>query len=117
MSPLPEPVDLLLANLPYVGTDEVDTIPPDVRLYEPQQALFSGRDGLDLLRRLSEEAQRSSVLAPTGVMLLEIGYQQQEELTCLFQEIWPGATITCRRDNAGIDRLLQVETSIVEEQL
>jgi len=51
VSLLPEPVDLLLANLPYVGTDEVAGLPLDVRLYEPHQALFSGPDGLDLLRR------------------------------------------------------------------
>jgi len=114
VSLLPEPVDLLLANLPYVGTDEVDGLPLDVRLYEPHQALFSGPDGLDLLRRLGEEVHRCSVLKPAGVLLLEIGYQQREELTHFLHDLWPSATITCRQDNAGFDRLLQVETSIME---
>ncbi|HWS84396.1 MAG TPA: peptide chain release factor N(5)-glutamine methyltransferase [Ktedonobacteraceae bacterium] len=109
VSPLPEPVDLLLANLPYVGTDEVDDIPPDVHLYEPHLALFSGPDGLDLLRRLGEEVQRCSVLKPTGVLLLEIGYQQREQLTHLLHKIWPNAIIACQQDHAGFDRILQVK--------
>ncbi len=114
VSLLPEPVDLLLANLPYVGTDEVDGLPLDVRLYEPHQALFSGPDGLDLLRRLGEEVHRCRVLKPAGVLLLEIGYQQREELTHFLHDLWSSATITCRQDNAGFDRLLQIETSIIE---
>lgn len=111
VSSLPEPVDLLLANLPYVGTNEVGDISPDVHLYEPNQALFSGPDGLDLLRRLGEEMHRCNVLKPAGVLLLEIGYGQREELTHLFQDFWPDATITCQKDHAGFDRILQIETS------
>ncbi len=114
VSLLPEPVDLLLANLPYVGTDEVDGLPLDIRLYEPHQALFSGPGGLDLLHRLGEEVHRCSVLKPAGILLLEIGYQQRGELTHFLHDLWPSATITCRQDNAGFDRLLQVETSIIE---
>ncbi len=110
VSSLPEPVDLLLANLPYVGTDELGDVSPDVQLYEPHQALFSGPDGLDLLRRLGEEVRQSRVLKPAGALLLEIGYQQQEELTRLFHSLWPSATITCRKDHAGFDRILQIET-------
>lgn len=110
LSSLPEPVDLLLANLPYVGTDELRDISPDVQLYEPHQALFSGPDGLDLLRRLGEEVRKSHVLKPAGAVLLEIGYRQREELTRLFHDYWPSATIICRKDHAGFDRILQIET-------
>src|SRR5205823_3907553 len=49
--PLPEPIDILTANLPYVGIDEMAELAPDVRAYEPHLALFSGPKGLDLLRR------------------------------------------------------------------
>lgn len=110
VSPLPEPIDLLLVNLPYVGSDEVDDLPPDVHLYEPHQALFSGPDGLDLLHRLGGEIYRSNVLKPAGVLLLEIGYQQREQLRHLLQKFWPNATITCQQDHAGFDRILQVKT-------
>ena len=109
ISPLPEPVDLLLANLPYVGTDELDAIPPDVHLYEPHQALFSGPDGLDLLRRLGKDISQQNVLKSAGILLLEIGYQQREALTHLFHDIWPDATITCQHDSAGLDRILQIK--------
>src|SRR5260370_33718781 len=114
VSLLPEPVDLLLANLPYVGTDEVDGLPLDVRLYEPHQALFGGPGGLDLLHRLGEEVHRCRVLKPAGVLLLEIGYQHRGELTHFLHDLWPSATITCRQDNAAFDRRLQVETPIIE---
>ena len=110
ISPLPESVDLLLANLPYIGTDEIDDIPPDVRFYEPYQALFSGQDGLELLRRLAEEVRRYNVLKPAGVLLLEIGYQQREQLTDLMYKLWDDAYIVCVKDNAGFDRILQVRT-------
>src|SRR5579859_972146 len=50
LAPLPEPVNILTANLPYVGTDEMNELAADVQAYEPYLALFSGAEGLDLLR-------------------------------------------------------------------
>src|SRR5579885_1241427 len=46
LEPLPEPVDLLLANLPYVASDEAEILPVDVREYEPHLAIFGEDDGL-----------------------------------------------------------------------
>lgn len=109
LTPLPEAVDLLLANLPYVGTDERSAMLPDVLDYEPHLALFSGTEGLDLLERLLREAGRSQKLRPQAVLLLEIGYRQRETLTLLAGELWPQARITCLRDMAGWDRILQIE--------
>jgi release factor glutamine methyltransferase len=109
LTPLPEAVDLLLANLPYVGTDEQPTMTPDVLNYEPHLALFSGPNGLDLLSRLLNEAAQSDKLRTGAVLLLEIGYQQREPLTFLAQKIWREARITCLRDYAGWDRILQIE--------
>lgn len=108
LSPLPEPVDILIANLPYVGTDEVDVMAPDVLAYEPHQALFSGPNGLDLLQRFFEEARQPEKLKAHGVMLLEIGYQQREPLANLLAHLWPDALITFQKDYAGWDRMLQV---------
>jgi release factor glutamine methyltransferase len=51
LAPLPEPIDLLTANLPYVGTDEMEVLTPEVHAYEPHLALFSGDQGLDAMRR------------------------------------------------------------------
>ncbi|GCF10483.1 peptide chain release factor N(5)-glutamine methyltransferase [Dictyobacter arantiisoli] len=108
LSPLPEPVDVLLANLPYVGLDEMHAMSQDVLAYEPHLALFSGPHGLDLLYRLCKEVYLSGTLRVGGTMLLEIGYQQCEPLTHLLHELWPQATVTCRKDYAGWDRLIQL---------
>jgi release factor glutamine methyltransferase len=109
LAPLPESVDLFLANLPYVGTEEQHTMLPDLLDYEPHMALFSGAEGLDLLERLLREASQSTKLRAGAVLLLEIGYRQREPLTHLASELWPQARITCLRDLAGWDRVLQIE--------
>ena len=108
LAPLPEPVDILTANLPYVGTDEMNELAPDVYAYEPHLALFSGPQGLDLLHRFFMELQHSQKLAEAAVMLLEIGYRQREPLTSILHEIWPQAAIAFTKDYAGWDRVLQV---------
>ena len=46
---------MLIANLPYVGTNEMETLSPDVRAFEPHLALFMAREGLDLLQRFFVE--------------------------------------------------------------
>ncbi len=110
LAPLPEPVDLLLANLPYVGTTEQATMLPDVLNYEPHLALFSGPDGLDLLQRLLREAAQTAKLRAGAVLLLEIGYQQREALAQLASELWPQAHVSCIHDYAGWDRVFCIET-------
>jgi release factor glutamine methyltransferase len=109
LAPLPEPVDVLTANLPYVGTEEMEVLAPDVREYEPHLALFSGPQGLDLLRRFLLEAQRPGKLKERAIMLLEIGYQQREPLTQWLHEIWPEANVEFEKDYAGWDRILKIE--------
>ena len=108
LAPLPEPVDILIANLPYVGTGEMNILAPDIQAYEPHLALFSGPNGLDLIGRLLIEAKQSAMLASETVLLLEIGYQQHKALTRLVNELWPRAIVTFKRDFAGWYRVLQV---------
>ncbi|MGW5678982.1 putative protein N(5)-glutamine methyltransferase [Streptomyces sp. NPDC003860] len=67
-------VDVLLANVPYVPTDEIDFLPAEAREYEARAALDGGRDGLDVLRRVAAEAR--SWLAPGGSLLFETGQRQ-----------------------------------------
>lgn len=110
LTPLPQAVDLLLANLPYIGTSEQASMLPDIVDYEPSLALFSGPDGLDLLQQLLQEARSQERLRPGATLLLEIGYRQRAPLTRLAQQIWPQARIRCLSDYAGWDRILQIET-------
>ncbi len=111
IAPLPEPVDLLTANLPYVGASETAQLTPDVQNYEPHLALFSGPDGLDLLERFLTDVARSNVLKAEGVVLLEIGYQQRERLAQMIYALWPQAKLSIYKDYAGWDRVLQVTLS------
>jgi release factor glutamine methyltransferase len=70
------PLDLIVANLPYVRTGDLAALPPEVRA-EPARALDGGPDGLALVRRLVEAA--SGLLASGGALALEIGAGQAAE--------------------------------------
>ena len=108
LAPLPEPVDVFTANLPYVGTNEMDILGADVRSYEPHLALFGGPDGLDVLQRLFLQTRQSRVAREGSVFLLEIGFRQREPLIEMVREVWPRAVVAFKKDFAGWDRLLQV---------
>lgn len=71
---LTERFDLVTANPPYIAAEELPTLPPDVRDYEPHLALLGGTDGLDFYRRLADEAP--AYLASNGVLAAEVGYGQ-----------------------------------------
>jgi release factor glutamine methyltransferase len=70
-------VDVLLANVPYVPTEEVGLLPPEARLHEARLALDGGPDGLDLLRRVSAAA--THWLAPGGHLLFETSERQASQ--------------------------------------
>lgn len=67
-------VDVLVANAPYVPTEEIELLPPEARLHEPRLALDGGADGLDVLRRVIAEAPLW--LAPGGHLLVEASERQ-----------------------------------------
>jgi release factor glutamine methyltransferase len=67
-------VDVLVANAPYVPTEEIELLPPEARLHEPRVALDGGADGLDVLRRVIAEAPLW--LAPGGHLLVETSERQ-----------------------------------------
>ncbi|MFD5872922.1 putative protein N(5)-glutamine methyltransferase [Streptomyces sp. NPDC060322] len=67
-------VDVLLANVPYVPTDDVGLLPAEARIHEPLVALDGGGDGLDVMRRVVAEA--TDWLAPGGSLLVETSERQ-----------------------------------------
>jgi release factor glutamine methyltransferase len=109
LSPIPEPVDILIANLPYVGTEEIPEISLDVLDYEPHLALFSGSQGLDLIVRLLEQAQQRTKVKANAVILLEIGYRQYAMVQEKVKQIYPEAAVSVKKDYAGWDRIVQIE--------
>jgi len=72
--------DLIIANLPYIPTNEIAALSPEVR-HDPLTALDGGADGLDFIRRLIESAPAR--LAPGGALLLEIGVGQADAVNAL----------------------------------
>lgn len=107
LEPLPEPVDVILANLPYVPTASLATLAPEVAHYEPWASLNGGREGLDLIRHLL--AQVPSRLRPKGRLLLEIGAGQAAAVAQAAAEAIPGSHVRMVRDLAGLDRVAVVE--------
>ncbi|HWU11868.1 MAG TPA: putative protein N(5)-glutamine methyltransferase [Streptomyces sp.] len=67
-------VDVLLANVPYVPTEDVEFLPAEARVHEPRVALDGGSDGLDVMRRVVAEAK--DWLAPGGSLLVETSERQ-----------------------------------------
>ncbi len=106
LAPLPEPVDILLANLPYIPEGDRASLMPEVAAYEPPAALFSGETGLDHIARLLEQAPRH--LRPGGRILLEMGCDQGEAAATLARHAFPQAQVQILRDLAGRDRFLIV---------
>jgi release factor glutamine methyltransferase len=96
------PFTLIVANLPYIPTGELASLSADVRS-EPALALDGGADGLDLVRRLVGEAP--GLLAPGGVLALEIGAGQAEATRALLQAA-AFTDVQTRRDLAGIERVV-----------
>lgn len=73
--------DLVISNPPYLTTDEMDTAAPEVRGHEPELALVSGADGLDVIRRILAEAPGH--LNPGGLLALETGIEQGEGMAAM----------------------------------
>ena len=107
LEPLPEPVDVIVANLPYLPTERIPTLQPEVQ-WEPTAALDGGPDGLDHIRRLLAQASAGDRLKPHGVILLEMDPEQMAESQRLAASSFPEAEITVEPDLAGRDRVLSV---------
>lgn len=69
-------VDILVANVPYVPSTTIPTLPTEARDHEPRAALDGGSDGLDVLRRVASGAPRW--LAPGGHLLMEVSHRQAQ---------------------------------------
>jgi release factor glutamine methyltransferase len=94
--------DLVVSNPPYCAEHEIDGLCPEVRDFEPRQALAGGPDGLDLLRALSADAAR--VLAADGWLLLEVGAGQAGPVRAFLAADGRYTDIVMADDHAGIPR-------------
>lgn len=111
--PLPTAVDVIVANLPYVATPEIASLPATVRDYEPLLALDGGPDGLQAFRAFFDGLVRAgpeAKLRPGGRIYLEIGADQGPAVKLLAELALPGADVYVLPDYSGRDRIVVAAT-------
>lgn len=99
------PYDAILSNPPYIRRAEIAALSPEVG-HEPFIALDGGEDGLVFYRAILKEY--SPLVRPGGYILLEIGYDQAEDLQALTAEVLPHASFRVIRDLGGRDRVVVI---------
>jgi release factor glutamine methyltransferase len=101
-SHLSQQFDLIASNPPYIGRQEADSLPREVRQHEPAVALFGGETGTELYAPLI--AQAAAMLKAGGLLILELGHNSAQCVSCLLDAPgWTNVAITC--DLAGIPRV------------
>jgi release factor glutamine methyltransferase len=104
LSPLPEKVEVIIANLPYVQKADLAGM-PSVK-YEPVLALDGGESGLDEIFQLCHQLPEK--LLAGGLVLMEIGMGQGPAVTDFIHKLYPMARIEMIPDLAGIDRVVKL---------
>ena len=96
-------IDIIASNPPYVATDEFEDLQPEVRDYEPRQALDGGADGLDFYRRFFRETQ--ALAKPDMAVALELPDKKSADVQAIAEDHrWQ--EIEIKPDHAGIPRVL-----------
>jgi len=111
LDPLPEPVDIIVANLPYIATGDLATLPQQVRDFEPVLALDGGSDGCLILHALVHAmatAEGRARIKPGAVALLEIGADQGDAMRAIVSTELPGHEFTVLADYSGFDRIVVI---------
>ena len=104
LEPIPEPVDLIVANLPYVRKSQLARV--SSTRFEPRLALDGGSDGTERIHQLCRQVD--SKLRPGGSLLLEIGQGQRGAVTALLHTLFPRGKIEVMPDLSGIDRVVSL---------
>ena len=122
LEPLPQLVDLIVANLPYVPSQRISTLQPEIQ-WEPRQALDGGEEGLDQIRRLLEQAAGSLPEDPSedgnadrlpgrlkenGIILLELDPEQVPAVQEMADRLFPGAETSVEPDISQRDRIFVI---------
>ena len=79
-----EKFDIIVSNPPYIRSETIGELAPEVRIHEPRMALDGGDDGLYFYKRIIPEA--ADYLRTGGMLFLEIGYDQAEQAGALMKD-------------------------------
>ena len=123
-APFPEAVadragefDAVVSNPPYIPETELATLQPEVRDWEPREALTGGADGLDLIRTLAAQAPRllrpPRQGSPASLLALEVAFGQADRVAALLRATGQYAPIETVPDLAGIPRVCIAHVSYV----
>jgi release factor glutamine methyltransferase len=99
-----EVFDVIVSNPPYVPEVDEASLEPEVRDWEPRDALFAGQDGLDVLRQITTGARAH--LKPGGLLALEVGAGQPATVAALIADTGQYEEIRILRDYAGKERFV-----------
>jgi release factor glutamine methyltransferase len=101
--------DVIVSNPPYIAEEDWNSLPDEVKHFEPPQSLLSGKEGLDFLRKLITCAE--SYLKPGGRIFLEIGEAQRDAVVALLESRKKYVDIGSRKDYNERDRVVFAKLS------
>ena len=91
--------DIIVSNPPYIQSDVVDTLESEVKDFEPRLALDGDADGMKFYKIIAKNYEK--YLADNGVLALEIGYDEADDIRALFE----GKNVVIKKDLANLDRV------------
>ncbi len=98
--------DIILSNPPYIPSGAIGELQPEIHRYEPIAALNGNEDGLACYRQIIESAH--DYLNPQGVLLLEIGHDQKEDVQQIVSRVNRYCDFNCSKDYSGYDRVVSM---------
>jgi len=96
--------DMIVSNPPYIPSRVIEELQPEIHGYEPIGALDGSDDGLECFKKIINSAHR--YLKPGGVLLLEIGHDQQDDIRRIVSDSGPYDDVSSTKDYAGHDRVV-----------
>jgi release factor glutamine methyltransferase len=99
--------DLIVSNPPYIGRNEEEELPREVRDYEPPAALFGGPTGVEIYDQIIDQAERR--LASGGILVLELGYNSLDHVRGIFESRQGWKDLRVTDDLAGIARVFSAQ--------
>jgi release factor glutamine methyltransferase len=99
--------DVIVANLPYIGRQEYEGLPREIREYEPPESLLGGERGTELIEALL--LQVPPLLRRPGLFIAEHAWNQGARLREAARSAFPDGRIETVRDLAGLDRALLIQ--------
>ena len=110
LEPVEGVFDIIASNPPYIGAVEYKELPEGVRLFEPREALFAGKSGLEFYEKIIYQA--ADHLKKNGWLLLEIGATQQKDILRIMENSGFYDNIEMRRDYAGLPRVIKARRKV-----